>query len=250
MKIKSIIIIGIFALFSVKVYSQFIATTYGGSVSPLLDSLFAYYPFEEASGDALDSHNSYDLTVNGPTVQQTGKVNYCYSYITNDYVGYLDNSYFDFDGSFSLSCWVKTTAGADYTGIMNNGAGSYGWSLIVNSTHPSVARFRLRYDGGSVYSTGTTIISDDAWHHLAVSYSAVDDTMKIWVNGDLEDSDKNINGVWYDSNCRLTIGSIGLSYYYDGEIDEVAIYRGLELTHAQILQLYNSGNGLAYPLDY
>lgn len=245
------IILILLSFFLVPVNAQFLATSnYNGNSTSLLDSLFAYYPFEEASGDALDSHNNYDLTVNGPTVQQTGKINYCYSYTANDYVGNDDLGDFDFDGSFSISCWIKTPAGANYSGIVSNQNGSYGWQLIVNSSHPSVARFRMRYNGGSVYSTGTTIISDDAWHHLVASYNAVDDTMKIWVNGNLEDSDKNTNGVWYDANCRVEIGMLALANYYEGEIDEVAIYKGLELTHRQILDLYNSGNSLAYPLDY
>jgi hypothetical protein len=257
------LIVGLLLLFSANVSSQFIATTgYGGGAgpSPLLDSLFAYYSLEETiagGGDALDAHGSNDLSVNGTVTREvTGKVNDCYTLITDAYLGEVDTD-FEFPGTFSISFWVKSAQQAEYIGLISNfGASDYGYTVYIRDPgadgNGNVC-FYTRNGGSSVLLYGNDDVTDDAWHHVVVSLSAVDDSSKLWVDGEIDDWDDNATVV-YNANCRFTVGrrdGTGVSQWFlDGEMDEIAVYRGRELTEGAVDSLYNSGNGLAYPLDY
>lgn len=249
-------IILLILLFSVNLQAQFIGTNmFSRTVdSPLLDSLFAYYSLDESSGDAIDLVNggANDLSLSGTVTQnQAGKVGTAYSFATD---GNMNGATTDFQlaNSFSLSFWVSTTedGGAGDVLMSTFIASNYGWEVWSLGTGTRMIRFRMRYNGGDTYIESTTDVNDGAWYHGVVSYNHVDDTMKVYINGVLEDSDKNTNGVWYHATSLLDVGHRLTQYDFEGKLDEVAIYRGLELTHAQVLELYNSGSGLAYPLDY
>jgi hypothetical protein len=256
MRYVHFLIAGLLLLFSVNVNSQFIATTgYGGGAgpSPLLDSLFAYYPLDESSGDALDAHGNVDLTLNGTVTQNVGSAvqGTCYTFVTD---GRLTSGTddFEFPGSFSIQIWIKTDYDADVeykhmTGTF--GLAQYGYEVGM-TTDPERTYATMRYQTGNVALFGSAPnINDDAWHHIVFTYNADDDSLKIYDNTVIKDKDINTNGVVY-SGSEFTIGSRRSQYYWDGEIDEVAYWRGLELSQGKIDSLYNSGSGLAYPLDY
>jgi hypothetical protein len=205
MKYISLVIINL--LFSVGVHSQFVATTSygGGGASPLLDSLFAYYSLEESSGAALDAHGSNDLTLTGSaTRQQTGKVGYSYLFAEAGRLGDI-TSEFDFTGDFSISVWINTTEATVWQGVVCNfGIANYGWELIIN---PTDIGWRLRYDGGNTLANGTTNVNDGSWHHVACSYTAVDDSMRVWIDTNYEGKEKLAGTLWYGGSNYLSVAS-------------------------------------------
>jgi len=224
---------------------------YGGSGNTsLLDSLFAYYSLNEAAGDAIDLVGSNDLSLSGTVTQnQAGKVGTAYTFATD---GEMDGTTtdFQFTGTFSISFWMLTIRDTDWDGLIcNMSAANYGWEIIATGTGVRIIRFMMRYDGGDVSVLGSTDINDGAWYHVVSSYSAVDDTMKVWINGVLEDSDENTNGIWYDASSLLDVGHRIGGANYTGSLDEIGIWRGLELSQGKVASLWNSGNGLAYPFD-
>jgi hypothetical protein len=224
--------------------------SYSYASGSLADSLFAYYDLEEAAGDALDQIGSNDLSVNGTvTRQQTGIINDCYTFATNGFLGEIDTE-FEFDGSFSLSCWAKTSATGIYYMIANFGAAQQGYELLLNSNK---AQFTIRYSSDRTDLLGTTTINDDLWHHIVATYNAVDDTAKLWVDGNLEIKKLSPAPV-YNTSCRFTLGrrdGTGVSqYFWDGELDEIAIYDGLELSENKVDSLYNLGASREYPTDF
>jgi hypothetical protein len=235
-KMKYIYSIIIGLLFSVSSYSQFLATTsYSGSQPTgmaLIDSLFAYYSLEEASGNALDAHGSNDLTLTGSaTRQQTGKVGYSYLFAEAGRLGDITTE-FDFTGDFSISVWINTTEAAVWQGVVCNfGIANYGWEMIIN---PPDIGWRLRYDGGNTYAAGTTDVNDGSWHHVACSYTAVDDSMRVWIDTNYEGKEKLAGTLWYGGSNYLSVAS----------------WRGRGFTQGMVDSLNNSDNGLAYPLDY
>jgi hypothetical protein len=209
-KMKYIYSIIIGLLFSVSSYSQFLATTsYSGSQPTgmaLIDSLFAYYSLEEASGNALDAHGSNDLTLTGSaTRQQTGKVGYSYLFAEAGRLGDITTE-FDFTGDFSISVWINTTEAAVWQGVVCNfGIANYGWEMIIN---PPDIGWRLRYDGGNTYAAGTTDVNDGSWHHVACSYTAVDDSMRVWIDTNYEGKEKLAGTLWYGGSNYLSVASI------------------------------------------
>jgi hypothetical protein len=224
------------------------ATGSGGNLS---DSLFAYYNLDEASGSALDQIGSNDLAKTGTVTQGvTGKVGDCYTFITDGYLGEIDTE-FEFPGSFSLSYWIKTDVDVDTRYVVSNfGSDQYGYTAFISNGR-CVANFRNGAGVIQLYGGAGSDIDDDAWHHVVVSYSSVDDTVKLWVDGNIADIDHAPLGVVYNANCRFTIGrrdGTGVSqFFWNGEIDEIAVYRGRELTEGAVDSLWNSGSGLEYP---
>ena len=157
-------------LFSAGVYSQFVATTgysgIGGSTSsPLLDSLFAYYPLDESSGNFEDVHGGRDLTASGTlTYSVSGRVGTCVTFITDGQGKYTADD-FEFSGSYTISAWVKTNfSGARQDAVTYYGSPGRGWTLRQeNGAASNAPALTERYwNGGSVWSYGTGVaINDD-----------------------------------------------------------------------------------------
>lgn len=252
MKYIYLTIIGL--LFSVNIYSQLIATMHSGGTSStyLIDSLFAYYPLDDASGDAEDVHGNRDLTlINTPTQGVTGKVGDCYTFTesSDEYLVYTPTD-FEFITSFSISCWFKTDGSVeDLAGIVTNfGAVAYGYDLKISALSNIVVDFRHGGDPGNTQLLiGGLNPDDDAWHHMVVTWDIPGDETKLYVDHVLRDTEPLNDAITWDAGCEFTVGKYGSSAYWNGEIDEVGIWRGFALSQGKVDSLWNSGNGLAYP---
>jgi hypothetical protein len=217
----------------------------------LTTEIRGYWDFDEASGNAIDSAGTADLTLYGTVTQgETGILGDCYSFAGGGNAGNVD-TYFEFDESFSLSVWMKTsstTAGGAGL-ICNFGTINRGWDLLTWTT-ASVAKPQIAIRGawGTVTSVGTTQVNDNAWHFIVASYNSDDDTLKIYVDGTLEDSDYSVNGPVYLSDCRFRIASRYSQYYYTGYIDQPIAWNK-ELSQAEVTALHNSGSGDTWPFS-
>jgi len=224
----------------------------GGTDEPfssLLTGIKSYWTLEEAAGNAVDSVGTSDLPVYGTvTRQQTGKLDYCYSFTTDGYLGNID-TYYELS-PISLSAWVKTSAAGDggYE-VMSNfstGGTNRGYELLMwNSGGVGTIRMYVRGGWGTSQSVSTTAINDNAWHHIVGIWDG--DTTKIYVDGDLEDSDYSANGPEYIADNRFSIGrrSNG-QYYWEGSIDEPSVWNK-ELTQGEIDSLFT--NEVQYPFS-
>lgn len=215
----------------------------------LNNGLFAYYNFEESSGDLIDQFGNNDLPViSTPSREQAGIVDYCYD-LSSDTIGDVDND-FEFAGSFSLSLWISETNTGDFTSpISNFGAANYGWDIIDVGALTRVIYWQIRGQG-TFGVQGTTDINDGSFHHIAASYNADDDSMKLWVDASLEGV-TYCPGPVYNTNCRFVIGNRhGAGAYFEGKIDEVGIYKGIEFTQTTVDSLFNDGSAKLYPDDF
>jgi hypothetical protein len=206
----------------------------------------AYYPF---NGDASDeSGNGYDGTVTGATLttNRFGDVDGAYYFDGIDDRIDLPSETLNFErtNAFSQSLWIKTsdddtgniilakmTSDLSYRGsclTMKNGLLST--YLINNGTTQN----RLRVDG-------TTLINDDQWHHLVVTYdgSSVASGVAVYLDGSLENSviaADTLTGTILNS-VTPTIGSRSSESYYEGSIDDIRIY-SRTLSAAEVQELY------------
>jgi len=212
----------------------------GGAFTSLLTEIKSYWTLEEAAGDAIDSVGTANLSVSGTvTREQAGVIDDCYSFATD---GQLDESgtNFQFNSSFSASFWFSTTEdGGDGDVIMSVfSSTNYGWEVWSIGTGTRVIRFRMRWSGGNMYVQGSSDINDGIFHHGAISYNHVDDTMKVWIDGVLEDKAKNTNGTWYHATSALQIGGRQGQYDYEGKLDEIATWNR-ELTQKEVDSLFS-----------
>ena len=114
----------------------------------------------------------------------------------------------------------------------------------------------LSFDGQSIYSAGTTLryerysagtkradcstaLETGQWYQVVTTFDSTNG-MKIYLNGSLDGSNSNtgsiLSGYWYKYIGKRS----GVADYFDGFIDEVAIYNRV-LTAAEIKRLYNWG---------
>jgi hypothetical protein len=188
-----------------------IVASSGGGTEP---GLVAYYPFNGNAND--ESGNGNHGTVNGATLaaDKDGNADSAYSFDgVNDIITVSDSNTLD-TGDFSFSLWIKANGIGRYEHLLDKYSLSTGF-FVVNIDGP----WYLHYNGYVVGSTSTIDVGN--WQHMAGTYDGT--TLKIYINGALENS-KVPHRPLVNSNDRpLMIGSNGLGNF-NGIMDEVRIY--------------------------
>ena len=89
----------------------------------------------------------------------------------------------------------------------------------------------------------TTTFADDTWYHVAMTFGS--STVKVYVNGILEDTETFSNPNTNASGGNFTIGRHATdpsSYgYFDGVLDDIGIYKRV-LTATEIGKLANNND--------
>lgn len=227
----------------------------------LLTDLISAWGFDETSGTtAIDSHGSNDGTINGATINQTGKVGKCYSFDgVNDYVD-IGNS-LSSSSVGTIASWVYIPSFNSNTPIISaSDADGSNNNLIdlqireVSFNVSSTVGFVIR-TGGSTRCAGVygTTFSYSTWYHVGLVCDGSE--YRLYLDG-VEISFTVTNGTndgqyWWDDvteTCEWNIASRsygGRTKYVNGLIDQVLIYDAVK-SDTEMEALYNSGNGLAY----
>jgi len=87
-------------------------------------------------------------------------------------------------------------------------------------------------------------MSINTWHHVVGTYDGT--TMKIYVDNDLKNSGTSFSGNVADSILYIGWDRGVAGRFLTGKIDEVGIW-SRALNSTEITELYNSGDGFAYP---
>lgn len=218
------------------------------------DGLIAEYLF---NGNAVDSKNGLDGTVNGatPTTDRHGKGNAAYSFDGNDYISILDDGMLNFasDQDFTISLWVSANAVQNDDAPINDlirkwvgNAEGYPYSIsYMNSTsvdYPSEI-LAVRSDG-QVCANAPTISSDPIatgeFTHVIFTKKGVH--LRLAINGEfvssVDDYTTTNTSCGTENESHVTIGCRGqLARFFQGKIDDVRFYnRGLDMD--EIIELY------------
>ena len=181
-----------------------------------------------------------------------------------DYID-TNSTYSELNGTTqaSWSYWVKPTLGGTAMVL----------SRVSSSTSTSafVYMFYL-FSTGEVGAaigdttkrarTGSNVLTDNVWSHILVCYDgtlANGSKTKIFINGlDSTSSDSTTSTSLVNANYPLSIGRRDQTptYYYDGNMDEIAIWSGTDLRN-DASTIYNGGipndlndNGLTVPTTW
>ena len=175
---------------------------------------------------------------------------------TDDAVNASDDNSFDWGlyDSFTIELWMKANpqdpaSTCSSTQVMvgrndpSNGDKPQWW---VGCWSSGVSAFVVRDKDGPyvALNSGTTVLNDGNWHHIVAVRDADSDELRIYVDGTLEDSASTL-GVYtngFDASTDLNIGWLnsGVGYYFNGIIDEVALYNRA-LTPDEIQKHYDDG---------
>ena len=179
---------------------------------------------------------------------------------------YLDGSttYSELNGTTkaTFSMWVKPTLGS--TVVLSRVSDSTSTSAFVYQlvVIASGEVFMQIGDTTRRARTGSTVLTASVWSHILVCYDGTlsnGSKTKIFINGvDATDSDGTTATSLVNANYPLSIGRRDQTptYYYDGNMDEIAIWSGTDLRN-NASTIYNSGvpnnlndNGLTAPTSF
>jgi hypothetical protein len=181
-----------------------------------------------------NSPNNFTVTKNGDTSVQkfspfepvtvTPASYSAYFDGTGDYLTVPDNAAFDFTGDFTMEAWVYPMGyGADNAIACQWTAGlSFIWKVVSGNR-----LYFAGYPGGTVVFQGSSTTVDlNKWSHVAITRSGT--TARLFVNGVLDATTATISGTLAGTD-PITIGSLGTSQYWNGDISNLRIVKGTAL---------------------
>jgi len=159
--------------------------------------------------------------------------------------------------SGTVSLWVKTVSGSTNNHLVSWSEAGQSQQFMNVRINPDGEPEVYYYVGSTLnINTGGTVVSDNAWHHIALVSSG--SAYSLYVDGvaeTLTTSNGSNDGAWVNTISSVdntTIGASRRDVISGGSralIDEVAIWDSA-LTSSQISQVYNGGtppnlNGLS-----
>ena len=173
----------------------------------------------------------------GPPFSGLGAGNYACQF--SGIQGYIDcgATGFDISGPITVMAWVKVNRfDKPWQAILTKGDSSWRLHRSGNSRNLGFGTTGL----SNVDETGTRILDDGQWHHVAAVYDG--STKSLYVDSVLDKAEAvtgtlalNTYSVLIGENAQATVR------FFNGTIDEVAIFTNA-LTAAQIQQIFNAGN--------
>jgi lysophospholipase L1-like esterase len=132
--------------------------------------------------------------------------------------------------NFSIELWMKRSSNPDVEVLVarNDGTTQTLWKIEILTN--GRARFTLRAsDGDSASLTGTKVLDNDVWHHIAVVRNGATDEITLYVDGKIESQTTKHFSAGFASDAGLTLGWIDDSSpeRFGGQLDEVAITNGV-----------------------
>lgn len=230
----------------------------------LLNALVAYWPLNEASGNALDAHtNGLTLADINTVTSAAGKVYATARNFTAANQESLQRSVDDAllstgDVDFTLAAWINWPS---FDGVANHIAGKDGESANTREYRidwlASSNRLRMRvFDGstqvGMAIANTFGALSTGTWYLVVGYHDSVANQVGIAINGGAVDTAAT-SGAPADTTERFSVGRCGsaASSPTTASIGPVMFWKsaaggGGVLNTAQRTALYNNGAGLAY----
>lgn len=147
-----------------------------------------------------------------------------------DYIQASSSSSLSIGGSVTITAWIrKDTTGTFGAVLAKRGSATTNYQLLVRNTN--VLSF---YQGSSVINDTTALIAN-TWYHIAIV--ATSGSTDFYINGNLSSSQSG--STITASSDDLYIGQVLSGSYWDGYMDEIAIFdRALNST--EIGNIYNN----------
>ncbi len=222
------------------------------AVGSPVGSYVGYWKFDEGYGTTAydNSVNDNDLTLSNESWETDCKFDSCWDGDGTEYVYRNDDPDFDFGATddFAITGWFKHDTIADnpdYLVVKNNGKG---YKIYMDSDGDLAFGIDddASFDPDDVVGDDQSKNYDDnTWHHFA---AIANDTtsIKLYVDGIKIDEDTTIEASGTLANADplyIGVDDDGSSNPWDGEIDELKIYR-FTLTPEEIKQEYNQSKSL------
>lgn len=156
----------------------------------------------------------------------------------------------------SFSMWIKPiTGGSGLRYVFHIGNGGTGFDCQLSMWLYAGNRIQVDNNGSGPYTRGSiATLNYGSWNHIAVTCDGTQvinaDKCRIYVNGGDVTTISNISSfsTFVNATDELYVGESKTGKYnpFNGNIDEFAIFPGVQLTATQVANIYNQG-GAATP---
>ena len=216
----------------------------------LLADLVAYWPLDEASGNALDSHGDNHLTDTNTVTSASGKVNTARSFAADSSQYFTRTSGSDLstgDIDFTISVWFKLgIGGTPFKEIISK------WTLLDTPQREfelgifsGTLSWYVRNALGNFQLSISSSLTTGVWYHVVCWHDSVNNQMGATLNNGAPVTTDIPSGPTANPTGSFTIGGLQSALFWDGQIDEAGFWKRL-LLPAERTELYNDGNGLEY----
>ncbi|MGB0681988.1 MAG: Ig-like domain-containing protein [Magnetovibrionaceae bacterium] len=216
----------------------------------------AYWQLDESSGSTVsDSVGSFHGTANGSSGSWDWDDDEGQHDGAAEFDGSKNERYVEVDhdpalkpDSGTLTMWIKPDHDNKNMGLASSDSSGYddGGHFTLRQTGDSI-ELRMQ-DENSSYEVEGGDIEKNSWNQVTVSWG--EDGMKLYVNGELVDSNPDYTGglggneePWIFGANQWSSGdetANNLSEYFDGHMDDIAIYDS-QLSDDQIEDLFDNG---------
>ncbi|MBN1502253.1 DNRLRE domain-containing protein, partial [Candidatus Woesearchaeota archaeon] len=194
------------------------------------DGLIGYWSLD---GNGWDySKYSNDASVINASSTPNGRIGGAYEFDgVDDFIKIDDSDDFEPDGeNISIELWFKlnekwNSSVTDYVHLIYHYYAIdpiyTGYQLFLNTN--GNLTFLYGADGGSIISSRSSW-EPDVWYHITAIIDDSANQERLYVNGVLDNNGTTVSNINYVTATDLYIGSTGSTNYFNGTIDEVAIY--------------------------
>lgn len=245
-------------------FPPYIAGDYPAQILGETPAPTAYWHLGEASGDVADSStNAYASTAANLTYGSAGAIasysnNAITSNGTSSSVSLTSTSALNNDRTdpLTVEAWVypnitRSGGSKDYciAAKMQSSVPFTGWSVCLTwtTTKTILQIFKISvFNINHLYATGTTDIANGAWSHIAITLDATGRTsgLRFYINGIPDGVNIGADTLTVGSTTNSVSATIfnrnGINFF-NGRIDELAIWNGTALTKAQVNNHYLYG---------
>ena len=217
----------------------------------LIDNLISYYKFDEnaANTTVADAHGSNTGTSSTNTsnlYDAAGVINSAFDFVraNSEYVEITNDASLNTD-NLTINWWMKLDSMGANGADRAMGKENVQWLQLVNLGSEYYFEIRLAASPGTARTvTNATGWETGVWHMHTITYDGTD--LKYYIDGGNVQSNA-YSGAIKTSTANIFLGSHRAGNgWIDGKMDEVGIWSEA-LTSGEIIELYNSGSGLAYP---
>ncbi len=207
-----------------------------------------YYKLDGSSDPVLDELFTSNGTNSGATPSVTGKINTAYDFESSesDFITLGDEVT---TNQISVSAWLKlesnVVSGQGYFWFTKDDNAVRSWAFVISEVTEE-NRLALQW-GTSITKSSNTNLTTGVFHHIVVTMDDSTNELKFYVNGVSIQNTTN-SGSPAGGSSTLFIGKrefSGAEGYYDGVVDELGVWNRT-LTQAEVVQLYNNGDGISY----
>ena len=225
--------------------------------------LSCYYKFNESTGNIVNQSvssqkmSNADLVTNGVTYDVEGVLGTAISFDgTDDFASASSSTVSDWnflstDGAkFTWCGWMKNLSWGTYARFSATGNGNAGDVIsLFNIETDGRIGVGLGQSGNDLFfvTSTSTMTNDTDYHFLIVSYDDSAGNLIITIDGGTPEvfGSKNLTNTSNSETFLYLAQNSASQDWWNGNIDELSIWKNRVLTTEEGLALYNSGSGLA-----